>query len=437
MGNLQTIGDIISLLRRRAAVIAAVTLTGIVLVVMTLMAQPRSYTATAVIQVDSPRVVDPVAREVSGGPTSFRIQMIEQQIMTREAMLSLIRRHGLEDEMAGLSELQRVVVMRSAIRLQNVTSGSAFAGGTDVAALVVTATFSSPGVAAALANDVADQIIALGSAREIARIDEARAFFGAEEARIAAEIVALEAEITRFKMDNVDSLPESLAPRREEATRLDDALRTLATRRIELEAQRDALLSQANLRTVGQRQVEILGGQIALIDDQMDALQARRAEIDRAFARAPGIEQVLSGYARSMQQLSDRYAVTTRRLAEAETSRKLAENQQTEQLSMLEGAEPPIFPDGSGRRRTAVLGAVGAFLAGLAVALALDIANPVLRTAGQVERATGLRPFVSIPHIPTAAQRTRARTLRVVAVSAAALAVVAILAVAGVYALRA
>lgn len=436
MGNLQTLGDVIGLLRRRALVILAVTLLGCVLTVAYVMSLPRSYTSTAVIQVESPRVADPVAREVAGGPTSFRIQIIEQQIMTREAMLSLIRRHGLEDDMAGLSEAQRVFVMRSSIRVQNVGSGPSVAGGTDVSALVVNATFADPGVAAALANDVADQIIALGTAREIARIDEARAFFGAEEARIAAEIVALEAEITRFKIDNVDSLPESLAPRREEATRLDDALRTLATRRIELDSQREALLSQGNLRTVGQRQVDLLNGQIALIDEQMSALQARRSAIEAAFARAPGIEQALSGYARAMQQLSDRYSVTTRRLAEAETSRKLAENQQTEQLTMLERAEPPMYPDGSGRRRTAVMGAAGALMAGLALAVALDLANPVLRTAGQVERAVGLRPFVAIPYIPSARERVRRRVLRVAAIGAVALVIVFVVAAAGVYTLQ-
>jgi uncharacterized protein involved in exopolysaccharide biosynthesis len=243
MGNLQTLGDVIGLLRRRFPVILAVTLAGCVLTVLYLLAQPRSYTAVAVLQVESPRVADPVAREVAGGPTSFRIQIIEQQIMTRDALLQLMRRHGLEAGMPGLSEAQRVFLMRNAIRLQSVQPGPNVVGGggTDVSALVVSVTFDDPAVAAALANDIADQIVDLGSARELARIDEARAFFSAEEARIAAEIVALKAEVTRFKIENVDSLPESLAPRREEASRLDEALRALATQRIELEAQREAL----------------------------------------------------------------------------------------------------------------------------------------------------------------------------------------------------
>lgn len=439
MGNLQTLGDVIGLLRRRFPVILAVTLAGCVLTVLYLLAQPRSYTAVAVLQVESPRVADPVAREVAGGPTSFRIQIIEQQIMTRDALLQLMRRHGLEAGMPGLSEAQRVFLMRKAIQLQSVQPGPNVVGGggTDVSALVVSVTFDDPAVAAALANDIADQIVALGSARELARIDEARAFFSAEEARIAAEIVALEAEVTRFKIENVDSLPESLAPRREEASRLDEALRALATQRIELEAQREALLTQGNLRTVGQRQVEILNAQIALIDEQTSALRARRSEIETSFARAPGIEQALSRYARAMQQLNDRYAVTTRRLAEAETSRKLAENQQTERFTLLERAEPPMFPDGSGRRRLAVMGAAGALLAGLAVALALDVANPVLRTAEQMERAVGLRPFVSIPYIPTPRERARMRTRRIVTLAAVALVVIAALAAAGVHALRA
>ncbi|MFN6977448.1 MAG: hypothetical protein ACK4OP_04955, partial [Gemmobacter sp.] len=409
------------------------TLIGVALTLAYVLALPRAYVTTAVIQVESPRVADPVSREVAGGPTSFRLQVIEQQIMSREAMLALMRRHDLFAALGGLTDTQRVVLMREAIDLDNILPGPTAGGGTDVSAILVTVTLPDPVKAAAVANEVAERIIALGSQRELARIDEARGFFLEEEARIAAAMVALEAEITRFKIDNVDALPEAIAARREEAARLDDALRTIAARRIELETQRDALRTQGNLRVVEQRQLELLTGQIGLLDDQSMALERRRGEIAASLARAPSIETALSAYARSLQQLQDRYAVTTRRLAEAETSRKLAENQQTEQLSLLEAAEVPIYASGSTRKKVAVMGAAGSVMVALGAALLLDLMNPVLRTAGQMERAVGIRPFVAIPYVPSAAERVRRKTLRVAAVGMFAFAVVAAVTVAGLY----
>jgi uncharacterized protein involved in exopolysaccharide biosynthesis len=429
LGNIQTLGDVIGLLRRRWFVIALITVLGAAATVVYALSMPRSYEAIAVIQVEQPRVTDEAVRDAAGGPTSFRLQLIEQRIMSRETMLALMHRHGLAGALAGLSEMHQVVVMRSSIRLEAVRTGSG--GATDVTAILVTARLGDPVTAAAAANDVAGMIIALGSAREFERIAEARAFFVAEEARITQEIVAIEAAITHFKQANVDALPEATSVRREEMAQLDTALRDIAARRLELDTRREALLAEGNLRTVSARTVEQLAAQIALLEEQAAPLAARRAEVEAALARAPGIETALSAYARSLQLLQDQYAITTRRLAEAEMSRKLAESQKTEQFRLLEAARPPAYATGSGRRRIAALGFVGALMLGLGVALALEMANPVLRTAGQFERAVGIRPVVAIPHVLTAAERVQQRTRQIATLGAAAFVMLAFAAMVG------
>lgn len=437
MGNLQTFGDVVGMLRRRAWVIALVTAAGLAVTIMQALNLPRSYESFAVIQIESPRVTDPMSRDAAGGPTSFRLQTIQQQLMSRENLLALIDRHDLDQAFPGLNEVQRVVVMREAISLQNVTPGQGSVGGTDVSAILIGVSLGEAQKAADVANDVAAQIIALGTTRELQRIDEALAFFTAEEARIAAEIVALEREVTAFKIANVESLPETAAPRRAEIARLEEAIRDLDTRRLELAAERATLLAGGELRTVGQRQLETLNGQIGLIDEQLSGLKARRDAILDALSRGPGIEAQLSTYARAQQQLQDQYAVTTRRLAEAETSRKLAENQKTERFSLLERAEPALYPTGSSRRKAAVMGAGMALMAGIAVAVLLELLHPVLRTAGQMERATGIRPVVSIPYVPSAAERVRRRTRRVAGLAALALAFVTVVTLAGMFTLAA
>lgn len=217
----------------------------------------------------------------------------------------------------------------------------------------------------------------------------------------------------------------------------DGVLRDIAARRLERETRREALLAPGNLRTVSTRLAEQPASEIALIDEQARLLAARRAVVEASLARAPEVEATLAANARDLHLLQDRYAVTTRRLAEVETGRTLAESRKTEQMRILEAAEPPPRATASKRKRIAVLGAVASVLAGLGLAFLLELTNPVLRTSAQMQRAIGIRPVVSIPHVPTVAERTARPTRRIAGLSAAVLVIVAVVTIAGVYALSA
>ena len=51
------------------------------------------------------------------------------------------------------------------------------------------------------------------------------------------------------------------------------------------------------------------------------------------------------------------------------------------------------------RKKRAVMGAAASLMLGLAVAFLLELRRPVIRTARQMERETGLVPVVSIPQV--------------------------------------
>jgi hypothetical protein len=74
----------------------------------------------------------------------------------------------------------------------------------------------------------------------------------------------------------------------------------------------------------------------------------------------------------------------------------------------LEEAQAPEAAITRGRKITAMMGAAAALIAGIALAFVLDFLNPVVRSAKQMERETGLRPVVSIPVI----NNPRKRSLR-------------------------
>jgi len=59
-----------------------------------------------------------------------------------------------------------------------------------------------------------------------------------------------------------------------------------------------------------------------------------------------------------------------------------------------------------------MVGAAGSLMLSLMLAFVLDLLNPVVRTAAQMERQLDLRPVVSIPEVAAAARSNqRARTL--------------------------
>lgn len=421
MGNLQTLADLISLLRRRALMIVALVGVGIILTLVYAVNLPRSYEAIAVIQVRTPVIAGAGATN----PTSNRLQAIEHQLFLRENVAAVIARNGIFADAPALSEMEKVNLLRGLVRVQNIASSGATAG-TDVSALLVMVEMGDPVLTAAVANDFAEMIVTLGSAGEAARVSETVAFFQREEVRIRGEITAIEAQITAFKNTNLEALPDNIAARRDERARLNEAIRDLDRRIDEIAAQRATIIAGGTLRGVETRQIEALEAQTALLTDQRTRLTLRGNEIDTTLASAPQVETTLSTFSRQLQLVQDQYAVASRRLAEAETNLKLAQSGQTEQFTILERAVPPEYSTSSGRRKVAVLGAGASVAAALGLAILLELLNPVLRSSGQVHRAVGILPVVAIPYIPTPDEVQRARNLRIAGLGIGALAVVVI-----------
>lgn len=89
----------------------------------------------------------------------------------------------------------------------------------------------------------------------------------------------------------------------------------------------------------------------------------------------------------------------TQRMAEAETTQRLAERQQSERFTLLDRALSPEYPAGGGKKKIAIAGAIASLLGAIGLAFLLDLARPVVRTAAQMQRQLDLEPVVCIPEI--------------------------------------
>lgn len=405
MGQIQSLEEFISLLLRRRWLIIAITVIGTLAAVIYAKSRPSTYETAAVIQIESAQVAESATNgqqpAADGGGAAQVLQTIEQRLTTRDALAAMIERHKLFADTPALSENEKLAALRAAVTLQMVDSagGQAIGQGRAISAIIVFVRFGNAALAAELANDFAQGILDQSAAGQRARADQNVTFFKQEEARVFAAIAAVEAEMTAYKAANADAMPDISSARRDEITSLDADLRQATQDEAGLQAEKAAIEAKQTRRETDRRRLADIAAALDVLDAKIAQSNARKAEISTTLTSTPEIERVLAGYDRELQQLQSQYTVITQRMAEAETTQRLAENQQSGRFSLLERAVTPEFPSGGGKKKIAIAGTIGSLLAALSLSFFLDLLKPVVRTSAQMQRQLDLEPVVCIPEI--------------------------------------
>ncbi len=400
MGPIQNLADFLSLLRRRRLLIAAIVLLGAVLSVLAGLSRPKVYMAWAVIQVESPVVA---GQDSAAGTQSARLlQVLEQQLTTRENMLAVAARHGLFADAPGLADGQKVTLLRDSINFESIASVGQPGGHSGVSALLIGTRLPDPDQAARVANDLAQSVLDLAAERQSGRARENVEFFRVEEARVSQEILALEAEIAAWHSANPmprasDSASDRIA--------LETSLRGVTQEILAVEAERAALQAKDRLRETDRRRIDELTLREDVLQSQKAALEAQLAEMQERAARTPEAERALASYDRRMELLQAQLEMITARKTDAETAWRLEQENRSEHFSMLERAIVPELPVGGGGRKIALAGTIASLIAAIGLAFLLDLFNPVLRSAAQMERELGIRPVITLPELPMRRRR--------------------------------
>lgn len=379
------------MLRRRFWVMALVVVLGCVASVWYALNQPRVYEAAAAVQIRGP-----VVEEVSGAGAAAddsrvaqQLELIERRIMARDNMAELVERYGLFTEPPNLSMMEKVGLMRGAIRLEELRGDRPewMPGGNQPSGLIIWVQLGDPETAAIVANDLMGSVISQSRQGLIERARTTRAFFEEEERRLAEEIAALENRIAEFKRENAEAMPDNVM-----------ALRTqlAALRETELEIERQIIAQQA---TSDRQRIEVQARQQERLENQQDLVSQRIAEIEASLAAAPDVEREFSALTRELTQLQERFTAVTRNRADAELQQLLEDQQKAETFEVLETAIPPTTPVSTSRRNIAMAGGAVSVAAAVLVALLLEMLNPAIRSPAQLERQLSIRPVVAIPTV--------------------------------------
>ncbi|KGM87303.1 Uncharacterized protein involved in exopolysaccharide biosynthesis [Roseovarius mucosus DSM 17069] len=412
MSAIQSMPDLMRLLHRRLWLIALVGVIGAILSVLIALSQPKVFQATAVIQIESPQVGSDLAGQTIATDANHRLQLIEQRLMARDNLVKVIERHGLFANVPNMPLAEKVHQLRISARITPITVGIPGMGpATTPSGLSVTVNLNDPVKAAEVANDFVETVITQNRERRMDLVRETLDFFSTEEARVSAQIAEVEGVIADFKRANGASLPSSITPVREELRTLNETLLALDQQIIALETE-----------STRQRQ-EVFARQIGQLTDQRALVSARIAANEAALAAAPRVERELGALTRNLTQLQDQLSTITTNRVEAEMASVLESRQQQERFEILETAIPPEFPVSASRKKLAIAGALASLVLGLALVITLELLNPAIRSAAQLEKELEITPVVTIPVVRLRHERRR-RALRIAGTVLAVLLVV-------------
>jgi tyrosine-protein kinase Etk/Wzc len=385
MGPITSFADLIRALWRRAWLIALITLLGTGASLWFALTREHTWQAIAVIQVESPRVADSLAG-TGASSTSTLIDLVEQQVMSRDSILALI--DTFQPFPPALSRTEQVGAMRDAVQMiELIDPAQAWRPDVQPTGLSIIVELGDPEVAAAVANAIVDSIVLQAQQRTEDRVTATLEFLMAEEARLRADVSQVEGDIAAFRQVNLGSLPEGLTAQRERLADLNDSILAIDEELLALEN------ASARLRD------EDVVRQRTILAERRLLLAGNAAEIDAAIAATPTVERELGAMTRRLGELEAELEVIAGQRTGAAMTQLLESQDRTSQLVVLERALPPEFPSSRSRTKLAMAGAVASLMLAMGIALALEVMSKGIRSAAQMRKELGIDPVVVIPRI--------------------------------------
>lgn len=390
MAQIDTVGQALRTLRRRAGLVCALLVLGAAGSLFYAQTSERVYEAVASVQIETPQIALGGDGGMGRGEASidYRISLIEQRLKARDTLEQVIADLGLFTDLPQLSEAERVMLLRRSVAITRIIDLSqGWRPDQQSTGLLITVRMDDGQTAADVSNAFLDLILSAGRARATDRAESTLTFFVTEEERVSARIAQVEADIATLKSANTGALPENAATRSEQLQLLQEAQLLLEQQRITFEQERERLRFDE-----AARQETIFREQAALV-------AARIADLRRLEDAAPEVERQLNLLERERARLQEEFTVITARRAQAAMTQELETREQAERFEVLERASAPEYPVSTSRRKLLLLGVVVSLVGAIGAALGLEWISPRLRTSAQVERALGLRPVVVIPDL--------------------------------------
>jgi len=391
----QTPAEAVSALWRHRWLAGGVLVAGSAISLQVALMQPRSFESSALIQIDNLQSVNPEGDARTSLASSAWLEQIEARLMRRDHLLQILDDYGLFSDLPA-TDSEKVALLRQTLRIVPVSQRAPVYGVEPAMGLLqVTAQADSAELAATLANDLAAQLVALNAEIVEQRVQEIAAFYIYEENRLEQQIAQVDAQISDYRRRNFDVLPTGLHNRTEELLQLGVSIREIDAELVGLRRKQAATDDRGS--ALERQAAEELQRQISVLETQREALQARVAEIEDTARQSVTAEAELAALDRERDTLREQLVGVANRRVAAESQQRRDSSMVSDSFTLLEKAVPPDYPMSSQRKKIALGGGMLSVLAALALTLLMEMRRPIIRTAAQMERITGLRPVIDLP----------------------------------------
>ncbi|MFZ1624522.1 MAG: hypothetical protein WAU48_07015 [Gammaproteobacteria bacterium] len=283
----RTFGDYIDALKRRGkpALIMAATL--FLLGIVGIVVWPNAYTSTAVILIEDPDIPPGLVPTTVTTFASRQIQYINQRVMTRSNLASIIEKFNLfPEERKYLPTLLLVPDVEKRMSIDIIDVQQPNASGQQVASTIAFKLGfenKSPELARAVANELVSLYMAENVRSRTEQTAQTTRFMDDEVTRLDGEVRDLEAQIATVKHDNEGSLPELMAFNMQVAQNLSNEIQEIDR---QLQATREnKIMLDAELAKLNPIGTTVLpdGKAVTSPEDQLKALQTQLAMLEGRY----------------------------------------------------------------------------------------------------------------------------------------------------------
>ncbi|UWR27446.1 DUF874 domain-containing protein [Sulfitobacter sp. S223] len=412
MGPIYTWQDFLDMTRRRLGVIAFVIIAGCFASLYWAMSYVHLYQSSEVIQVEQPKINDDLARSTVEGSSARRLQLIQQQLMARVSLQQIIDKFNIYENLTALKPSEKVQLLRQAVTINGVAAArEGFSDDGTISVLTITAQMEQAQLARDVAHEFAEQTRALMAAQRREQTAQTLAFFQQQEKVVLDNIAALEAELETYRTANDLTIEGGVEFRLSEVAQLNEAILDLDREIISAQLARTRIDRTARASTV-QREERELDTQLQTLTQQRTLLDQRRTALRATIQGSPETQRTLADFDRRMEQLRTQLEAIAARRNDAQVGFNLEVGAQGERLTTIEEAQVPDYPITMSKKKRAIVGAMGATGLAFVIAWLLELRRPVIRSARQMERETGILPVVSIPELAPKYQSSKWRLAR-------------------------
>lgn len=337
MGDEFSLEDALIILQRRILYFLLPAIVLAPLGVITVLLLPAKFTAEGTILVESQQIPTEFVRSTINAYAQERIQTIRQRVMTRNRLLGVADEYELFPRALGLSESERVALMRDRLDVELITTSANRGVNRDgTIAFTVAYTDRDPDKSFLVANKFMTLFLDEDVRTRTTGASNTTEFFEREATRLRESVATLENRIAQYKSDNANALPEHLNMHLNMLERAQANLVTAQSSVTQLEEERRFLESQLFSGTGGDN---ALSTELAVLESELARLRATyRDTYPEIIAKRDEIASI-------RRRIAPSSAITSLRkgLSDAEEALAAQENAETLDDAAIAEAEENVI----------------------------------------------------------------------------------------------